>query len=154
MADDAAATGAAKRERLAQRRKALGLTQEDLAGLLGVQRSTVVRWERGETEPLPWIRPKLAATLQVSADRIEELLTVGPAVRGPGTGAEAGLGGSSRKSEIAGCGKGQPPSCPVRPATVPIYPERTGVTLRRPHSPCVTPTVCEIETFPKGGLEP
>src|SRR5215469_434157 len=88
MADDAAATGAAKRERLAQRRKALGLTQEDLAGLLGVQRSTVVRWERGETEPLPWIRPKLAATLRVSADRIEELLTVGPAVRGPGTGAE------------------------------------------------------------------
>jgi tetratricopeptide (TPR) repeat protein/DNA-binding XRE family transcriptional regulator len=90
MADDAAATGAAKRERLAQRRKALGLTQEDLAGLLGVVRSTVVRWERGETEPLPWIRPKLAATLRVSADRIEELLALGPDVRGPG----AGTGGS------------------------------------------------------------
>ena len=85
MADDAAATGAAKRERLAQRRKALGLTQEDLAGLLGVVRSTVVRWERGETEPLPWIRPKLAATLRVSADRLEELLTAGPAVRGADT---------------------------------------------------------------------
>jgi tetratricopeptide (TPR) repeat protein/DNA-binding XRE family transcriptional regulator len=85
MADDAAATGAAKRERLAQRRKALGLTQEDLAGLLGVERSTVVRWERGETEPLPWIRPKLATTLRVSADRLEELLDgSGPAVGGIG----------------------------------------------------------------------
>ena len=90
MADDAAATGAAKRERLAQRRKALGLTQEDLAGLLGVQRSTVVRWERGDTEPLPWIRPKLAATLRVSADRIEELLTLGPAASGPGSGTGKG----------------------------------------------------------------
>jgi transcriptional regulator with XRE-family HTH domain/tetratricopeptide (TPR) repeat protein len=74
MAQDAAATGTARRERLAQRRKALGLTQEDLADLLGVGRSTVVRWERGETEPLPWIRPKLAKTLQVSADRLEDLL--------------------------------------------------------------------------------
>jgi tetratricopeptide (TPR) repeat protein/transcriptional regulator with XRE-family HTH domain len=88
MADDAAANGAAKRERLAQRRKALGLTQEDLAGLLGVQRSTVVRWERGETEPLPWIRPKLSATLRVSADRLEELLTAEPVL--PGPGAETG----------------------------------------------------------------
>jgi transcriptional regulator with XRE-family HTH domain len=47
MTEDAAATGGARRGRLAQRRKALGLTQEDLAGLLGVERSTVVRWERG-----------------------------------------------------------------------------------------------------------
>ncbi len=47
MAGDGAPHGVAKRERLAPRRKALGLTQEDLAGLLGVQRSTVVRWERG-----------------------------------------------------------------------------------------------------------
>jgi tetratricopeptide (TPR) repeat protein/transcriptional regulator with XRE-family HTH domain len=88
MAEDAAATGAAKRERLAQRRKALGLTQEDLAELLGVERSTVVRWERGETEPLPWIRPKLAATLRVSADRLEELLTTAPT--GSTAGADAG----------------------------------------------------------------
>ena len=66
---------------LAQRRKALGLTQEELAALLGVERSTVVRWERGETQPLPWIRPKLAKTLHVSADRLEELLAAdgGPA---------------------------------------------------------------------------
>jgi transcriptional regulator with XRE-family HTH domain/tetratricopeptide (TPR) repeat protein len=71
---DAVAGGPPRRERLAQRRKALGLTQEDLAALLKVERSTVVRWERGETEPLPWLRPRLARALRVSADRLAELL--------------------------------------------------------------------------------
>jgi tetratricopeptide (TPR) repeat protein/transcriptional regulator with XRE-family HTH domain len=65
---------AASRQRLAQRRKALGLTQEDLAELLAVERSTVVRWERGLSQPLPWIRPKLARALKVSVDRLESLL--------------------------------------------------------------------------------
>ena len=78
MASDAVTKGTARRERLAQRRKALGLTQEALAGLLAVERSTVVRWERGETEPLPWIRPKLAKALHVTADRLAELLACGP----------------------------------------------------------------------------
>src|SRR5215469_5290838 len=68
------ATGSAKRDRLAGRRKALGLTQEALAELLDVDRSTVARWERGEASPLPWIRPKLATALRVSADQFEELL--------------------------------------------------------------------------------
>jgi tetratricopeptide (TPR) repeat protein/transcriptional regulator with XRE-family HTH domain len=90
MADDAAGTRAAKRERLARRRKALGLTQEDLAELLGVERSTVVRWERGETEPLPWVRPKLATTLRVPADRLEELLAAAPAGSASGAGTEGG----------------------------------------------------------------
>jgi len=68
-------TGAARRRRdLAQRRKAVGLTQEQLAERLGVERTTVVRWERGETQPQPWLRPKLAQALRVSADRIEQLL--------------------------------------------------------------------------------
>jgi tetratricopeptide (TPR) repeat protein/transcriptional regulator with XRE-family HTH domain len=74
MSEGAAKTGAAKRGRLAQRRKAVGLTQEQLAERLGVERTTVVRWERGETQPLPWLRPRLARALGVSADRLEELL--------------------------------------------------------------------------------
>jgi transcriptional regulator with XRE-family HTH domain len=70
---------AAKRGRLAQRRKAVGLTQEQLAEQLGVERTTVLRWERGQTQPQPWLRPRLAKTLGVSADRIEELLVAAPA---------------------------------------------------------------------------
>ena len=77
MPDGAAKTGAVKRGHLAQRRKAVGLTQEQLAERLGVERTTVVRWERGQTQPQPWLRPRLAAALGVSADRIEELLAAG-----------------------------------------------------------------------------
>jgi DNA-binding XRE family transcriptional regulator len=64
----------AKRRALAQRRKAVGHTQEQLAELLGVERTTVVRWEAGETAPLPWCRPKLAEVLAVSLDTLHELL--------------------------------------------------------------------------------
>lgn len=64
----------ASRRRLADRRKALGLTQEKLAELLSVDRSTVTRWERGETRPLPHMQPKLARALRVSADDLQELL--------------------------------------------------------------------------------
>jgi len=72
-ADARASTGA--RRRLVQRRKALGLTQEELAEQVGVGRSTMVRWERGESEPLPSIRARLARALKVSAEVLESLLT-------------------------------------------------------------------------------
>ena len=89
-----AASGAARR-RLAERRKALGLTQEALADLIGVERSTVVRWERGLTGPTPWMRPRLARALRVSAGRLEELLAPGTSA-GPGSpGADAGAEGSA-----------------------------------------------------------
>lgn len=65
----------ARRHRLAQRRSAVGFSQESLAERLGVDRSTVVRWETGDTTPLPWLRPKLASLLQVSIDRLDDLLT-------------------------------------------------------------------------------
>jgi tetratricopeptide (TPR) repeat protein/transcriptional regulator with XRE-family HTH domain len=83
MSDGAAGTGAAARGRLAQRRKAVGLTQEQLAEQLGVERTTVTRWERGQTQPVPWLRPKLASALMVSPDRIEELLAAGSAPASP-----------------------------------------------------------------------
>ena len=50
---------ALKRLRLIQRRKALGFTQESLAEQVGCERTTVIRWERAETEPQPWVRPRL-----------------------------------------------------------------------------------------------
>jgi transcriptional regulator with XRE-family HTH domain len=64
-----------KRLRLVQRRKALGLTQEELAERLQVERSTVVRWEAGDTEPQPWQRPRLAEALNVTLDELHGLLT-------------------------------------------------------------------------------
>lgn len=65
---------AAKRVRLAQRRKSAGYSQEKLAERLGVERSTVVRWETAESEPQPWVRPKLAAALDVTLDDLQSLL--------------------------------------------------------------------------------
>jgi tetratricopeptide (TPR) repeat protein/transcriptional regulator with XRE-family HTH domain len=74
MSADATSGLVARRQRLIQRRKALGLTQEALAEMVAVGRSTVVRWERGESEPLPWIRLRLAQALKVSADLLESML--------------------------------------------------------------------------------
>lgn len=65
---------ALKRLRFIQRRKAVGYTQEGLAGELGIERTTVIRWERAETEPQPWLRPKLASVLQVTLEELGELL--------------------------------------------------------------------------------
>jgi len=65
---------AAKRVRLAQRRKSAGYSQEKLAERLGIERSTVVRWETAESEPQPWVRPKLAAALNVTLDELQSLL--------------------------------------------------------------------------------
>jgi len=80
----------ARRQRLVQRRKALGLTQEALAELVAVGRSTVVRWERGESEPLPSVRARLARALKVTAEALESLLT------------PEGKGGADRGDERAG----------------------------------------------------
>jgi transcriptional regulator with XRE-family HTH domain len=66
---------ALRRHGLAQRRKDVGFTQESFAERLGVERSTVVRWEAGETEPLPDIRPKIARALHISIDQLAQLLS-------------------------------------------------------------------------------
>lgn len=57
-----------------QARRVAGLTQEDLAHRVGVDRSTVGRWESGETVPQPWARRKLAALLDITAARLDGLL--------------------------------------------------------------------------------
>ncbi len=100
---------AAKRERLAQRRKTVGFSQEALASVLGVERSTVVRWECGETKPLPWLRPKLARALAVSVDQLDGLL-VPAAVPQPRNGRETGPEPQT--------GPGLAPEAPAEPAPV------------------------------------
>ena len=67
---------AAKRHRLMQLRKTVGFSQEHLAERVGVDRSTVGRWEAGLTEPQPWLRPRLARVLQVSVEQLDALLEV------------------------------------------------------------------------------
>jgi transcriptional regulator with XRE-family HTH domain len=55
-------------------RKAAGWTQEALAEEMNVDRLTVQRWEAGDHEPQPFLRPKLANRLGVSRERLAELL--------------------------------------------------------------------------------
>ncbi|GAB7183053.1 helix-turn-helix transcriptional regulator [Kitasatospora sp. Ki12] len=66
---------AVKRARLAERRKDAGHTQETLADALGVHRSTVVRWERGQGEPQPWMWVKLARLLKISTAELRALFS-------------------------------------------------------------------------------
>jgi DNA-binding XRE family transcriptional regulator len=65
---------ASRRHHLAQRRRAVGYTQEQLAEQLGVERTTVVRWEAGTTQPLPWQWPNLADALKITNEELVDLL--------------------------------------------------------------------------------
>ncbi|WP_030905710.1 helix-turn-helix transcriptional regulator [Streptomyces sp. NRRL F-5126] len=69
---------AVKRHALVRRRRALGYTQESLSEALGVERSTVRRWESAESSPLPYQRPRLARLFRISTETLDDLLTVAP----------------------------------------------------------------------------
>jgi transcriptional regulator with XRE-family HTH domain len=59
---------------LAQWRRAAGYSQERLAEHLGVDRSTVARWESGVTVPVPFARPRLAEAIGVSSSELNAVL--------------------------------------------------------------------------------
>jgi DNA-binding XRE family transcriptional regulator len=59
---------------LANRRVVVGYTQEGLAEALGIDRTTIGRWERGEQQPQPWQRPDLALKLGVTLEELDGLL--------------------------------------------------------------------------------
>lgn len=65
---------AVRRTELARVRKAAGYSQESLAEAMGVDRSTVVRWDAGTTEPFPYQQPKLARLLGVDTVTLRTLL--------------------------------------------------------------------------------
>ena len=50
------------------------MTQEMLAEQLGVDRTTIIRWEHGQAAPLPWQRPNLAMALKMSVEEVAGLL--------------------------------------------------------------------------------
>ncbi|WP_327673384.1 helix-turn-helix transcriptional regulator [Kitasatospora sp. NBC_00458] len=64
--------------RLATQRRAAGFTQEQLAELMNVDRTTVHRWEKGTATPQPWQMPKLARLLKVAVAELPALLPGSP----------------------------------------------------------------------------
>jgi len=65
--------------RLSERRKAMGYSQEKFAHALGVDRTTVSRWERGETTPECVHRPKMAELLRLDITELGTMLARRPA---------------------------------------------------------------------------
>ncbi len=55
-------------ERIAEGRRALGISQEELGGRVGVSRQTVSRWEAGEAKPSVEAVMALCEALSVSSD--------------------------------------------------------------------------------------
>jgi DNA-binding XRE family transcriptional regulator len=91
---------AGKRQWLVRMRKAAGFSQEQLADVMGAERSTVQRWERGERCPQPWARPKLARALGISDQELAELLEESTGVH---TEPCAGSGMPEKSVDEAGC---------------------------------------------------
>ena len=88
-----------KRTGLSYARKAVGLSQEQLAETMDVDRGTVRRWEAGEYRPQPYLWPKLAKILEISRDRLTELLIQ---ENDPGTHTQGSIGESHIRHLVDG----------------------------------------------------
>src|SRR3954464_6062983 len=75
-----------RRVELAKARRAAGLTQEELAHRLGVDRSTVGRWEAGTVDPTLRARRELADAPGADAATLAGLLGDLPAFEPPAGG--------------------------------------------------------------------
>ncbi|MGA6208152.1 helix-turn-helix domain-containing protein [Nocardia testacea] len=64
-----------RRQRLMDARKSTGKTQEQIAAEVGVDRTTLGRWERNEGTPYPSQRARYAAALGVTMDELTALLS-------------------------------------------------------------------------------
>lgn len=78
-----------KRTQLTERRRTCGYSQEGFAEALGVDRTTVQRWENGQREPHPWIRSKIAKALGVTATELNRLLNNNTGAQQPDANARA-----------------------------------------------------------------
>ncbi|MEV4329455.1 helix-turn-helix transcriptional regulator [Streptomyces sp. NPDC049597] len=80
---------------IAERRRALGFTQEGFAFAVGVDRRTVGRWERGTSRPQPPQRPRVAEVLQMDLEGLDALLAAAQVPLKPeqlGSSADCGPG--------------------------------------------------------------
>ncbi|GAB3172084.1 hypothetical protein GCM10027059_41500 [Myceligenerans halotolerans] len=67
-----------RRARLSDARKSAGYSQEALAEQLGIDRTTVQRWESGESTPQPFQRANLATALDMTSGALDAALETGP----------------------------------------------------------------------------
>lgn len=64
-----------RRQLLVSARKAAGKTQEQVAQFVGVDRTTLGKWERDETTPHPYQRGRYAEALGISLDELDAMLS-------------------------------------------------------------------------------
>ncbi|MRH86192.1 helix-turn-helix domain-containing protein [Nocardia sp. SYP-A9097] len=64
-----------RREMLVSARRAAGKTQEQVARLVGVDRTTLGKWERDETTPHPYQRLRYAEALGITLDELDAMLS-------------------------------------------------------------------------------
>ena len=57
-------------ERIAELRRAAGLSQEQLAELLEVSRQAISKWEKGQTQPEADRLPRICAVLGITSDEL------------------------------------------------------------------------------------
>jgi transcriptional regulator with XRE-family HTH domain len=67
-----------RRRRLADARKAAGKTQEEIAEEVGVDRTTIGKWERDESTPHPNQRPAYAGALGITLSELDAMLSSMP----------------------------------------------------------------------------
>lgn len=80
--------------RLAEARRARGITQEELAGRLGVSRQAVSNWERGETSP---DTDNLIVLARLYGMSLDELLGIERDDAGAGDGVEVAAPGNTQE---------------------------------------------------------
>ncbi|MBF6195001.1 helix-turn-helix transcriptional regulator [Nocardia sp. CDC186] len=64
-----------RRKRLIDARKASGKTQEQIAEFVGVDRTTLGKWERGESTPQPTQRERYAEAVGVSMRELDAMIS-------------------------------------------------------------------------------
>ena len=74
-----------RRQRLIDARKRAGKNQEDVANLVGVDRTTIGKWERDESTPHPNQRPAYAEALGITLSELAAMLSSMPTPDGSDT---------------------------------------------------------------------